>query len=63
MTSINNIENLIIKTYNKSINMILSIFGFGGLFMGVINLLYYEILTSVCYDNKYFITYISMYDK
>ena len=48
MTSMLNIEN-VMKTYNKSISIILSMLGFGGLFMGVFNLLYNETLTSVGY--------------
>jgi len=48
-TSMNHIENIIIKTYNKSTKIILSMLGFGGLFIGVFNLLHNEILTSVGY--------------
>ena len=41
-TSMNHIENLMIKTYNESIHVILSTLGFGGLFIGAFNLLYNE---------------------
>ena len=40
---------MIIKTYDKSITIILFILGFGGLFIGVFNVLYDERLTSVGY--------------
>ena len=43
------VENIVIKTYNKSMNIILSILGFGGLLMGVFNLVHNEILPSVGY--------------
>ena len=45
MTSMDNIEDIIIKHIMNQ--YILSMLGFGGLFMGVFNLLYNEISTSV----------------
>jgi len=49
-----------------TMSIILSMLGFGGLFMGVFYLLDNELLTSVgyrLYDNEYFIIYISIFDK
>lgn len=49
ITGLNNIENIIIKTYNKLINIILSVLGIGGIFISVLNLIYNEILTGIGY--------------
>ena len=57
-TSMNIIENIIVNTCNKSIGIILSMLGFGGLYMGVFYLLYIEILTSVGYITTSILSFI-----